>query len=269
MPRGHSELITSAANPVVKRARALADRKHRRRQGAFLVEGLQPTWRAVESGWPIEHLLVADDLLTQPDARRMVADLEDRGVDVARLDARVFAALSQRDGPTGIAAIVRPREASLDDIALPPASIVVVLERCHNPGNLGTIVRTADAAGAAGVILLGDGADPWAPAAVKASMGSIFALPIAAATLAEVTSWAGARGVGLVALTGSASAELWSGTWPQPCGILLGNEGEGLSAEALAAADLAVRIPMSGTAESLNLAAAAAIALYEARRRLG
>jgi TrmH family RNA methyltransferase len=145
--------------------------------------------------------------------------------------------------------------------------VFVALHRVGNPGNLGTVLRTADAAGAAGVILLGDTADPFAPAAVKASMGSLFAVPVAVAPDgASFLAWAEQRSVSVFATSGYAERAHWSVSYRPPLALLLGSEGEGLPPDLIAEADEIVRIPMVGTAESLNLAVAAALVLYEARR---
>jgi len=178
---GSPEVISSAANPLVKRIRSLGDRKHRRREGVFVVEGIQPVWRAVEAGWEVETLVVVPEWL--PDsAAGMVAEQRARGTRVAELTAELAGRLTDRDRPPGLFAVVRARSTELDALAVPPDGVFLALHEVGNPGNLGTVVRTADAAGAAGVILLGDTADPFAPAAVKASMGSLFAVPIAAAS---------------------------------------------------------------------------------------
>jgi RNA methyltransferase, TrmH family len=262
------QVVTSAANPVVKRVRLLADRKHRRRQNAFVVEGLQPVWRAVSAGRQLETLIVAPELLTSRPATEMVAELERDGVAVTRVSADIFHRLSDRDGPAGLAAIVRGGLGGLAELAVTADSVFVVLHELQNPGNIGSIIRTADAAGAAGVILLGNTADPLSGAAIKASMGSLFALPVVAvAEPAQLLDWAHDNGVRLVAMSGAGAAELWSVELPRPTLVLLGNEGAGLPESLLAAADQAVRIPMTGTAESLNVAAAAAVVLYELARR--
>jgi TrmH family RNA methyltransferase len=262
------QVITSAANPVVKRVRLLAERKHRRRQQAFVVEGLQPVWRAVSAGRRLETVIVAPELLTSAPAIEMVAELERDGVPVTRVSADIFRRLSDRDGPAGLAAIVHGGIGGLDELTVSDDSVFVVLHELQNPGNIGTIIRTADAAGASGVILLGTSADPLSGPAIKASMGSLFALPVVAvAEQAELLAWADRSGLRLVALTGAGSAELWQASFPRPMLVLLGTEGAGLPDGLLAAADQAVRIPMTGTAESLNVAAAAAVVLYELRRR--
>ncbi|WP_445185430.1 TrmH family RNA methyltransferase [Pseudonocardia sp. Cha107L01] len=261
-----AEVISSAANPLVKRIRSLADRKHRRREGAFVVEGIQPVWRAVEAGWDVETLVVVPELL--PDsAAEMVAQQRARGVRVAAVTAELAGRLTDRDRPPGLFAVVGARGSKLDALAVRPDAVFLALHQIGNPGNLGTVIRTADAAGAAGVILLGDTADPFAPAAVKASMGSLFAVPVVTvADPAEFQGWARAGGVSVLATSGYAERAHWSMDYRAPLAVLLGSEGDGLPAELLTEADQTVRIPMVGTAESLNLAVAAALMLYEARR---
>lgn len=262
------DLISSSSNPLIKRIRALSERKHRRREGVFFVEGLQPVWQAVEAGATIETFVVAPELLLSEPAQQMIAEQETQGVRVARVTRAIFTSLSEREGPTGLAAIVRAQTVKLEDLSVQPGAPLVVLHEVGNPGNLGTIIRTADAAGAGGIILLGDTTDPFAPAAVKASMGSLFAVPIAhLADPEQFFSWATAQGVAIVTTSARATTTHWSANYPRPLALLLGSEGTGLPAELLARGDLQVKIPMSGTARSLNLAVATGILLYEVRRQ--
>jgi TrmH family RNA methyltransferase len=262
-----TETISSAANPLAKRMRLLADRRHRRREGAFVVEGNQPVWRAVEAGWEIETLVVAPELLGDA-AAGLVAEQEAGGVRVARLSSELFVRLSDRDGPSGLAAIVRGAVAELESLTVTPGSLFVALHEIGNPGNLGTVIRTADAVGASGVVLVGDTTDPFAPAAVKASMGSLFAIDVVhVPDLEGFFAWAGRHGVRVLATSGRAEAAHWDTEYPTPSAVLVGSEGDGLPELALVKADACVRIPMTGTAESLNLAVATGVLLYEARRR--
>jgi RNA methyltransferase, TrmH family len=265
-----TEEITSAANPLIKRIRLLADRRHRRREGAFVVQGIQPVWQAVEAGADVETLIVAPGLLTRQAALRMIAEQEARGTAVARVSAALFTRIADRDGPSGLAAIVRASPSRLADLPVPSDAEFVALYEVRNPGNLGTIIRTASAAGAAGVILIGTSTDYRDPTAVKASMGALFTVPVAAAaTAGEFCDWAASNGVAVVASSPRGPVTCWEGQFRRPGAILLGSEGAGLPAVLLASGDEHVRIPMVGTAESLNLAVAAGILLYEAWRRGG
>jgi TrmH family RNA methyltransferase len=267
-----TEVISSAANPLVKRMRLLADRKHRRREAAFVVQGIQPVWQAVEAGAALEMLVVAPELLRHAGALSMVADQEAAGVRVARLSADLFGRIADRDGPSGLAAIVRADSVILDlaELAAGPDSVFAALHSVSNPGNLGTIIRTVSAAGGAGVILIGTSADPLDPVAVKASMGALFTVPVAAvASAGEFLDWAAAGHVRVAATSARGSLSCWQADLRPPVAILLGSEGAGLPGALLAAADLRVAIPMTGTAESHNLAVAAGVLLYEVRRRTG
>jgi tRNA G18 (ribose-2'-O)-methylase SpoU len=191
-----ADLISSAANPVIKRMRLLSDRKHRRREGAFVVEGIQPVRQAVEAGADLEVLVVAPALLGSRTAE-LVAGREAAGTRVARVTGELFARLSARDGPSGLAAIV-------------------------------PVARAADPA--------------------------------------EFFAWAAGAGVSVITTSARAERSFWEAGYPRPLALLLGAEGAGLPDDVLAAGDAQVRIPMTGTADSLNLAVAAGLLLYQARK---
>ena len=263
-----TDVISSAANPLVKRVRALADRKHRRRESAFVVHGIQPVWQAVEAGADIEVLLVSPELLRHRGALDMVDAQKATGLRVARLTGELFGRISDRDEPAGLAAIVRASPARVGELAAGEGALFAALHEPGNPGNIGTIIRTASAAGATAVILIGPSADPYDPVAVKASMGALFSVPVAVAESgAEFLAWAASAGVTVAAASGQAALSCWDAPWHLPLALLLGSEGTGLPADLLVSADLQVAIPMTGTAESLNLAVAAGVLLYEVRRR--
>ena len=263
-----TETVTSAANPVVKRMRMLASRKYRQREGLSLAEGIQPVWQAVEAGAPVETLIYAPDLLRYQPAVEMVLDAERRGVRVVRLSGELFQRLSDRDGAAGLAAIVGQRLTALDDLPAGPGAVFVALHEIGSPGNLGTVIRTADAAGAGAVILVGATADPYDPAAIKASMGAIFSVPVArAADSEEFFAWAGRRDLPVVTTSAGAEQDVWQVRYPDPVAVLMGSEGPGLADADLRRGRLQVSIPMTGTAESLNLAVATGVILYEVVRQ--
>jgi TrmH family RNA methyltransferase len=233
------------------------------------VQGIQPVWQAVEAGAGVEVLILAPDLLRHDGAAAMVAAQEAAGVRVARMSGELFGRIADRDRPSGLAAIVRSAPVALEDLAAGSGSLFAALQSPGNPGNVGTIIRTASAAGCAGLILIGPSADHYDPAAVKASMGAIFTVPVATvASAAEFLEWAHQGGVAVAAATARGSVSCWEADLPLPLAVLLGSEGTGLPDDLLAAADLRVAIPMTGTAESLNLAVAAGVLLYEVRRRV-
>ena len=262
-----TEVIYSASNPLIKRLRSLANKKDRQREQMFTVEGMQPVWRAAESDWAIDTLVVSPTAFERPEVAEMADRLEGRGTRIAVISGELFNRLSDRDGPSGVMAIVRMETTPLSVAEVGEGDVWIVLHRVHNPGNLGTILRTADATGCAGVILTGDSTDPFAPVAVKSSMGSVFTVPIVIEREFEaVREWATSKGVEMVGTSGAAEHAHWDREWQAPVARVLGHEGGGLATEILESHASTVRIPMTGTAESLNLSIAAGVLMYEARR---
>lgn len=297
-----SRPIAGSGHPLVRHARRLRQRKHRREAGAFLVEGPRGFLAAVETGAPIEAVLCCPDLLTSAAVWAAIAGIEgsaagedrrDLGASLGKAggvggsdgpvghDARrgpppivavtpeTFASLSERDNPTGIAAIVRMAARAIDDLAVPGDGLFVALAGVSDPGNVGTILRTMDAVGATGLVVVGPAAtDPYHPTAVKASMGALFTVPIAEAGWDGLWRWAEARGVTPVGTSARAAVDHWSpGSLGRPPWLLvMGGEREGLPPEVMARCPRRVRIPMGGSVSSLNLAVATALLLYEARR---
>jgi len=257
------ELITSKNNQRVKNIRKLRSRSERDRGGTFLVEGIRQVSEAIKSDAGIVELLVAPDLLRSEFALDLVSVEEDRGTETLYLAPDVFQSISERDRPQGLAAVVRQRWTSLEDLAVKSGSLWVALESVADPGNLGTILRTADAVGADGVILLGQSTDPFDPAAVRASMGAVFTLTIARATGAELIAWARKRHVRLAGTSPEAETDYQAVDYQSPLALLMGSERQGLSDELLRACDSLVRLPMAGRVDSLNLAVATGVVLYE------
>lgn len=257
------ELITSPSNPLLKRIRKLRQRKHRTEHGALFAEGIAPVWQAVESGAAVEVVVVAPDLLTSDGARELVASLD---VPVQEVTPEAFASVAEREHPVGLGAIVSIPQRRLEDVELGAAPLVVALDEVGNPGNLGTVVRTADAAGADAVVVAGTAADPWHPGAVKASMGTVFSTPVVSAPLDALLDWARSRRLEIVATSAHGRVDHWTADYPERCLLLFGSEASGLSDETLATADEVVRIPQQGAASSLNLAVAAGIVIYEAAK---
>lgn len=259
-----SELISSPANPLLKRIRKLRQRKHRESERAFFVEGIAAVWQAIESGAEVDVVVVAPDLLTSERARELVASLGGRGIRVAEVTAEAFRSVAEREHPSGLGAVVGVPTRSLRDIAVGERTLVVALHDVGNPGNLGTVVRTADAAGAAAVVVTGGSTEPWDPAAAKASMGTIFSTPVVTAEVEDALAWAREHGLSVVASSARGRVAHWDARYPDRCLLLLGSEATGLPRELLDAADEVVRIPQQGTASSLNLAVAAGILIYAA-----
>lgn len=260
-------IITSRTNPLVKEVRALTQKKAREQRGEFLVEGIQPVVQAIESGAPIRLLIVAPELLTSEVAQAAIARQEKRGTRKLMVSRSVFETLTEREHPAGVAAVVQIQPQELANLRVDANALFVGLYQVSNPGNLGAILRTADAVRTRGVILVGNATDPYAPAAVKASRGALFTVPLVRVRdLFELMAWCGTTGVRLVATSDAGAAPLWHADLRTPLLCLFGNEGEGLPPEVLAQG-AAVRIPMEGRVDSLNLAVAAGVLLYECVRQ--
>jgi TrmH family RNA methyltransferase len=260
-----SERITSTHNPVVRRARKLVrNRRYREAEGAFLIEGIAHVRRALEHRAPIDAVLLAPDLLTSSDARRAV---EAAGVEVVELGREAFESIVDRDHPAGLAAIVRMTESRLTDLVAAPDSLFVALHDVGNPGNLGSIIRTVDAVRGGGVAIVGESTDQYHPAAVKASMGTIFSTPICRVeSFDDLLAWALMEAVTVVTTSAQAETSLWDADIALPALLVFGSEAVGLPPEIHPRAAVSVRIPMEGSASSLNLAVAAGIVLYDLKR---
>jgi len=263
--------ITSFKNPKVKYLRSLRMRKYRQREGHFLAEGIRIVEEALTCGAAVETLVYAPDLLISERAKALVEQVE-RTRRLA-LSGDVFRALSERDEPQGIAALIRIEDRSLATISLSNDMLVVVAYQLRDPGNLGSIVRTADAAGVTGVIVVGPSVDIYDSRAVRATMGSLFALPVVClprdATLSPWYAEVRAAGVPLFVVASSAHGQqdYFDVNYCRPLALLVGSERHGLPASVCASADAVVRLPMAGRATSLNVSAAAAALIYEAVRQ--
>ncbi|NTV63756.1 MAG: RNA methyltransferase [Oscillochloris sp.] len=256
-------MITSPANPTIRQIRALRQRKERAQSGLFLVEGVRLVGEAIQLGATIETLIVAPELLNSPFARELAASQAAARTRLIEVSAEVFATLSQKDGPQGLAAVAHQRWTPLDKVRLGPPPGWVALVEPADPGNLGSILRSADAVAASGVILLDNATDPYDPVALRGSMGAIFALGLARASFAEFLAWKQACGTFLVGASDKAPTHYQDITYPQPLVLLMGSERQGLSPAQQAACDLLVHLPMRGRSDSLNLAVASSVLLYE------
>lgn len=262
-------MISSFRNPLVKQIKRLRRRKHRLREGLFFVEGLRATLTAVEQNAPIAALVYAPDLLTSVAAQEAISQAEARGVRCEAVTAELFASISERENPTGLAAVVERQVRGIGSLPVRPMGFFVALVEVADPGNVGTILRTADAVGADGVILVGQTTDAEHPTAVKASMGTCFTVPIAQATAEELWAWVAREKLGSVATSAHATQTLWEANYAQqmPLVLLMGSEQFGLSDEMMGQAAQCVAIPMQGQATSLNLGIATSLLLYEIRRQ--
>lgn len=269
--RDAASVITSMRNPLVKRVRGLSRREAREAEGVIVVEGLRAIIEAVRVGVRVETMLYAPERLRSAVAQAALDDAREQGAQLIDASPEVLDALSEREASQGIIAILQRPHATIAAIPDTGTPLVIALFEPQDPGNVGTIARTADGAGAAALVTFGArGVDPFDPKAIRSSMGAIFALPVVAlgATVPALAALR-SRGLRLVGTSDKGADDLWHVPLVGPVALLMGNERAGLDAAALAACDAVARIPLAGHADSLNVAAAAAIFLFEAVRQRG
>jgi len=258
--------ITSLTNTRVKAAVRLRDRRERELTGLTIVDGARENLRALDAGARVETAFLADDLLHTPDAHEVANRLRHRSSTLA-VSAAVLAKVAYGERSDGVVAIVEAPRLELADLVLPDDPLIVVVEGVEKPGNLGAVLRTADGAGADAVIAADPRTDPFNPNAIRASLGTIFALPVVSATSAETIDWLVDRGIRPVAAIVDATTDYIAADLRGPLAVVLGSEAEGLSAAWHDPRVTAVSIAMHGIADSLNVSIAAAILLYEAARQ--
>jgi TrmH family RNA methyltransferase len=217
---------------------------------------------AVDLEADVRTAVVAPELLTSRYGRDLAHRLGERAP-VVEVSGDVFRSISPREGPQGIGAVVRQRWHELGSADPSEDFCWVALDSAQDPGNVGTIIRTSDAVGGAGILLLGHGADPFDPATVRASMGALFSQHLVRTGFDELTDWTRRHRLMLVGTSDAAPVDYRDTRYRSPLVLLMGSEREGLSEEQLAACDMAVRIPMAGRSDSLNLAVATGVMLYE------
>jgi TrmH family RNA methyltransferase len=266
VPRsGTFKKVTSLANPLVKDIRALHQKKHREETGLFIAEGEKLVRDAVEGGWSI-HTLAYAAARGNEAIGALAARAKASGGAVLEVSAQVLEKIARRDNPQNVIGVFRQRFAS--EAAIGREGVWVALDRVRDPGNLGTVIRTADAAGLAGVALVGACVDPFAVETVRATMGSVFHVAIARTAEDDLIAQARRHGATLIGTHLTAEAiDYRAADYRQPLILLMGNEQQGLTEKLAAACDTLVRIPMRGRADSLNLAVSTALMIYEALRQ--
>jgi TrmH family RNA methyltransferase len=260
--------IQSPHNDQVKNLVKLRERKHRERQGRFLVEGLRELGHALGAGFEIETIYHCPELFSSEAHRSFVDRIRrERSHSLTRMSEVAFSKAAGREGPDGLIAIGKQQGHSLHELELTESPLILILEGIEKPGNLGAILRSADGAGADAIVLVDCILDYYNPNAIRSSQGLIFALPIVSASREQVRSWLQSHHIHTVAATPDTENLHWSADYTQATALLFGSESDGLTDYWLNEADKRIRIQMNGRADSLNVAAAAAVCLYEARRQ--
>ncbi|HKT86663.1 MAG TPA: RNA methyltransferase [Novosphingobium sp.] len=260
--------ITGFSNPLVKFLRSLREKKHRKRERRFLAEGLRLLTDARECGFLPEILVMATGRDPHPLLDSLEQAVAAAGGDVVEMDVEILAKVTGKDNPQAVAGVYAEFDTRIGNLERGAAPIWLVAQALRDPGNLGTMLRTGDAVGAGGLILLDDCADPFSVEAVRASMGAIFTQKLAVARWDEFIGWL-RRGEGqLVAASLRDSTDYRTAPYAAPCFLMVGNESQGLPQAYEDACDLRVKIPMRGWADSLNAAVAGAVLAYEALAHL-
>jgi TrmH family RNA methyltransferase len=266
---GQVKEVTSLSNPIVKDIKALANKKYRDETKSFMAEGLKLVIDALELGFEIRTLVYAKNVKDKPQVVQCATKTVARGGLVLEVSEKVLASITRRDNPQMVVGIFSQRWTSLRDLRPANGETYVALDRVRDPGNLGTIIRTADAAGASGVILVGESTDPFSMETVRATMGSVFAVPLVKTSVADFLGWKKGAGVSVVATHLAGAVDYRTIEYKKkPVVLLMGNEQSGLPDELAREADALARIPQVGLADSLNLAIATGVMLFEARRHL-
>jgi TrmH family RNA methyltransferase len=264
-----NKVVTSITNPGVKQVVKLRNARTRRQTGHFPVEGYRELRRALEGDIEIEQLWFCPDLYLGENEAEVVERAEQNGAEIIEVAREPFEKMSYRDRPEGLLAVCRFFDTSLEHIALRDRPLVLVVESIEKPGNLGTMIRAAGAAGADCVLVADPATDVFNPNVVRSSIGTCFLVPLAVASTEEAIGWLRPNDVKIVAATPDAAAPAhWDADLRTGAAIVIGSEQYGLSREWREASDQEVQIPMPGHAiDSLNAAASAAILLFEAVRQ--
>ncbi len=260
--------ITGFSNPVVKELRALREKKHRKAAGRFLAEGLRLLTDALACGHVPEVLVMSSARDPHPLVDALEAAVSAAGGEVIETAPDILTKITGKDNAQAVAGVFAEFDTSLAGLDRSSAPIWLVAQALRDPGNLGTMLRTGDAVGAGGLILIDDCADPFSVEAVRASMGAVFTQKIAQARWEDFLPWLRAGEGQLVAASLRDAVPYRGAPYTAPCFILVGNESRGLPEDYEAACDLRVTMPMRGRADSLNAAVAAAVLAYEVLERL-
>jgi TrmH family RNA methyltransferase len=256
-------MITSHSNARVKFLRKLHTRKERQKTGLFYLEGIRIVAEAIQQRRGLQEIVIAPELLNSEFALQLVNDEQTNGVQVLEVSADVFLSISGKEHPQGIAAVCKQRWETLENIYPKNGDLWIALDSVQDPGNLGTILRTADAVGACGLILLDQSTDPYDPTAIRASMGAIFSQHLVQTDFDVFLSWIKKVGISVIGTSGTSATDYQSIVYSSPLVLLMGSEREGLQSFHLEVCDEVVRIPMVGNSDSLNLSIATGVVLYE------
>jgi TrmH family RNA methyltransferase len=280
-------VITSLQNQRVKNAIKLRDRRERQKQGRIVIDGARELLRAINAGVNLVEVFVCEELCQSPECRKLLAHsaLRTPHSELLSVGPAVFEKLAYGQRAEGVVGVARTPSTTLADLALPPDPLIAVLEGVEKPGNVGAVLRSADAAGVSALIVADGGTDLYNPNAIRASLGTIFTVPVCVASSADTVRWLAERGIAIYTARVDAELEYTQADFTRPCAIVLGSEAQGLTdqwrskpsatgsgrtasgATCSVSAVTSIKLPMLGVADSLNVSTAAAVLFYEALRQ--
>lgn len=256
-------IITSTQNPKIKGLLALEKPRERRKQQLFIIEGLREIRWAIEAGYKIGNIFYCEDIISLPELGRELTE----GRLMIPVTAEVFEKIAVREGSTGVVAVAEMKTHRLEDIALPAKALILVAEAVEKPGNLGAMLRTADAAGADAVLICDPQTDFYNPNVIRSSVGCVFTVPLAAASTTDTVAWLRQQNAKIFCASLQTSRPYTQVDYTNTCAIVLGTEATGLSPQWTQNSDANIVIPMRGKIDSMNVSNAAAVLIFEARRQ--
>ncbi len=259
--------ITSLSNPHIREAAAVREKRSKQKPAAFVIEGVHLIEMAIASGASIQEVFFTDVFGSRKEGQRVLRLIRGKAAKLFEITEKIMRRLADTETPQGIVAVVTYPSPTLDKLPLKSEPLLVVVDGIRDPGNLGTIIRTSDAAGADAVVLLPGTCAAFMPKAIRATAGSIFNIPVIHTEESALLGWLKARGITLAVTSVDAEKSFFDSDLGMPVALVFGNEAQGVGETLKRAADLSLRIPIYGKAESLNVATSAAICLYEAARQ--
>jgi TrmH family RNA methyltransferase len=259
--------IKSPSNPHIREALAIREKRRKYRHEAFLIEGFRLTEMALRSGASLKKVFLSEEYAGKREGMSLSRRLSRAGVEVYLINNRLLALISDTETPQGVIAVASYKLCGLDDLMPTPVPFIIVADGVQDPGNLGTIIRTSDAAGADALIILPGTCDAFMPKVIRATAGSIFNLPVVYSDPHALLKWLGERSIIVLVTDVNATLSIFHADLARPLAIVFGNEARGVSEEISRGAEALVRVPLLGRAESLNVASSAAVCLYETVRQ--
>lgn len=259
--------ITSAANSKIKEILKIKNKRSIYKADAFIIEGTNLIETALNSGNTIKQVFFTDSFRARKEGRKILKEIAEKTGEIFNVTDQIISKLADTETPQGIIATASYKTRRLDDIKFKSNPLIAVIDRVQDPGNLGTIIRTADAAGADAVVVLKGTCDPFMQKTLRASAGSIFNIPVVSAQSVEFIKWLKIQGISLIATDADGDVSVFDADLKKPTAFVFGNEAHGISWEIREMAEIIVKVPVQGKAESLNVASSSAICLYEAVRQ--